>query len=97
VAAVPSGRAKRDDLRGKNPGRYRSGLIHWRPGGPIYSEIRSALYDQPKRPKVVGFIAGLGGRDVPPEEVVTMVERAAATRGKKKSEEFHLIGVRERG
>ena len=66
------------------------------PGGPIYSEIRSALYDQPKRPKVVGFIAGLGGRDVPPEEVVGMVERAAATRGKKKSE-FHLVGVRERG
>jgi pyruvate ferredoxin oxidoreductase alpha subunit len=67
------------------------------PGGPIFSEIRSALYDQPKRPKVVGFIAGLGGRDVPPEEVVAMVERATATRGKKKSEEFHLIGVRERG
>jgi len=67
------------------------------PGGPIFSEIRSALYAQPKRPKVVGFIAGLGGRDVPPEEVVGMVERATAARGKKKSEEFHLVGVRERG
>ena len=67
------------------------------PGGPIYSEIRSALYAQPKRPRVVGFIAGLGGRDVPPEQIVEMVERATAARGKKKSEEFHLFGVRERG
>jgi len=67
------------------------------PGGPIYSEIRSALYAQPKRPRVVGFIAGLGGRDVPPEQVVSMVERATATRGKKKSEEFAMFGVRERG
>lgn len=67
------------------------------PGGPVFSEIRSALYTHPKRPKVVGFIAGLGGRDVPPEQVVAMVERATAARGKKKSEEFYMIGVRERG
>ena len=67
------------------------------PGGPIYSEIRSALYAHPKRPKVVGFIAGLGGRDVPPDQIVAMVDRATAARGKKKIEEFYMIGVRERG
>jgi pyruvate ferredoxin oxidoreductase alpha subunit len=67
------------------------------PGGPVFSEIRSALYTHPKRPKVVGFIAGLGGRDVPPEQVIEMVERATTAKGKKKIKEFDMIGVRERG
>ncbi len=38
------------------------------PGGPVASEVRSALYDMPNRPEVVGFIAGLGGRDILPEQ-----------------------------
>jgi pyruvate ferredoxin oxidoreductase alpha subunit len=63
------------------------------PGGPVYSEVRSALYGYPGRPEVVGFISGLGGRDVPPEQVMEMVERASAKGGKK--EEFQMIGVRE--
>jgi len=65
------------------------------PGGPIYSEVRSALYAHPKRPKVLGFIAGLGGRDVPPEQIMEMVDQGLAKRGKKKTEEFSMIGVRE--
>ncbi|MFA6309744.1 MAG: pyruvate ferredoxin oxidoreductase [Clostridia bacterium] len=34
------------------------------PGGPLASELRSALYDAVDRPKVVDFIAGVGGREV---------------------------------
>jgi pyruvate ferredoxin oxidoreductase alpha subunit len=67
------------------------------PGGPVFSEIRSALYTHPKRPKVVGFIAGLGGRDVPPEKVIEMVDRTTTAQGKKRTKEFDMIGVRERG
>ena len=67
------------------------------PGGPIYSEIRSALYSDSRRPQVMGFIAGLGGRDVPPEHIIEMVDRASKTRGKKGAMEFSLFGVRERG
>lgn len=33
-------------------------------GGPVYHEVRSALYDVPDRPKVMNRIYGLGGRDV---------------------------------
>jgi pyruvate ferredoxin oxidoreductase alpha subunit len=65
------------------------------PGGPIFSEIRSALYDRPKAPDVMGFIAGLGGRDVPPEHIMEMVEIGTAKRGKKKREDFYMIGIRE--
>jgi len=35
------------------------------PGGPVFSEVRAALYDVPKRPKVVNYIIGLGGRGRP--------------------------------
>jgi pyruvate ferredoxin oxidoreductase alpha subunit len=32
-------------------------------GGPLFKEIRAALYDAPARPPVVNYIYGLGGRD----------------------------------
>jgi pyruvate ferredoxin oxidoreductase alpha subunit len=63
-------------------------------GGPVCSEIKAALYQQPKRPRIVSFIAGLGGRDVPPEQFVEMVEQAMKMKGKKKTEEFTTIGIR---
>jgi len=33
-------------------------------GGVLYNEVRSALYDGDKRVPIVGYIAGLGGREV---------------------------------
>jgi pyruvate ferredoxin oxidoreductase alpha subunit len=33
-------------------------------GGPVFSEVRSALYDLPQHPRVVNYIYGLGGRDL---------------------------------
>jgi pyruvate ferredoxin oxidoreductase alpha subunit len=63
-------------------------------GGPVCSEIKAALYQQAKRPRVVSFIAGLGGRDVPPEQFEEMVQQALKTKGKRKVEEFITIGIR---
>ena len=61
------------------------------PGGPVFSEIRSALYDVPKRPKIVNYIIGLGGRDVQVEDFMEMVKRAAKG---KLSEPYVFYGVR---
>ena len=61
------------------------------PGGPLASEIRSALYAQEKRPRVVNFIAGIAGRDVAPEDFVHMVQQAQERPG----EWYELYGVRE--
>jgi len=61
------------------------------PGGPVFSEIRSALYDQPKRPKIVNYIIGLGGRDVTVEGFMDMVRRAAKG---KLTERYEIYGVR---
>ena len=34
-------------------------------GGPVFTDVRSACYDLAKRPHIINFIYGLGGRDVP--------------------------------
>lgn len=38
-------------------------------GGPLFAELRSALFDLEKRPKMVNYIYGLGGRDVRVESI----------------------------
>lgn len=65
------------------------------PGGPVCSEVRSALFGLPKRPKVFGFIAGLGGRDVTVEMFEEMVHQSMEYRKKGKDQFYELIGVRE--
>ncbi len=49
-------------------------------GAPLFTEIRSALYDYDKRPKLVNYVYGLGGRDIKAEhfkEVSGKLERIA--------------------
>lgn len=46
-------------------------------GGPLFAEIRSALYDLPDRPKLVDIVYGLGGRDVKIEDVENVFARLA--------------------
>ena len=36
-------------------------------GGPLFHEIRHILYDTQTRPRMVNYIYGLGGRDMPPK------------------------------
>ncbi len=38
-------------------------------GGPLFLEVRSALYDLEKRPQIVPIIYGLGGRDIFPDNI----------------------------
>lgn len=65
-------------------------------GGVLYNEIRSALYSCANRPPVVGFIAGLGGREVTIEHGVTMLDIVdEAARSGEVDEPVHWIGVRE--
>ncbi|MDH4223978.1 MAG: pyruvate ferredoxin oxidoreductase, partial [candidate division Zixibacteria bacterium] len=40
-----------------------------------YDDIKAALYGKPNQPKVSGFIAGLGGRDIPKESIVKVIEQ----------------------
>ncbi len=65
------------------------------PGGPVCSEVRSALYPLSKKPKVVGFVGGLGGRDITPDGFEEIINRGIEIADKGAGEEFELFGVRE--
>ncbi len=65
------------------------------PGGPVSSEIKSALYREEKRPRVISFIGGLGGRDITPEQFEDMINRGLELAEKGTDEEYEMIGVRE--
>jgi pyruvate ferredoxin oxidoreductase alpha subunit len=43
-------------------------------GGPVFHEVRHLLYDVDKRPFVVNYIYGLGGRDTSPTELRSIYE-----------------------
>ena len=69
-------------------------------GGPVCSELKSALYNKREDLKIVGFIGGLGGRDIQISEFKYMVTQAqekvkAIERGEEV--ETEIIGVREGG
>lgn len=52
-------------------------------GGPIFLEVRSALYEKDQRPPVVNYIYGLGGREVKVDHIKKVVD--------------DLIGIRKTG
>jgi hypothetical protein len=58
------------------------------------SEVRSALYPLPERPNTLGYIIGLGGRDVNPTVFKDIAARAQKEIDQGPKEEFHLYGVR---
>jgi pyruvate ferredoxin oxidoreductase alpha subunit len=65
------------------------------PGGPVCSEVRSALYGEAKKPKVIGFVGGLGGRDITPAEFEEIVNKGIEISEKGSDKEFEIFGVRE--
>jgi len=65
------------------------------PGGPFFSEVKSALYGEDNRPKVVGFVGGLGGRDITVGQFENVVERGIEIVQTGSEQEFEMFGVRE--
>jgi pyruvate ferredoxin oxidoreductase alpha subunit len=64
-------------------------------GGPLYAEVRSALYDLQPRPLVTGYVYGLGGRDIRTDDIAAafheLRDDVAAGR---KDQRSRYIGVR---
>ena len=62
-------------------------------GGPVFMEVRSALYDCDPRPQVLPFIYGLGGRDIFPdniEQAFAELEKAAGSTKRVSTERRYL-------
>jgi len=62
-------------------------------GGIFTQEIRAALWNTKRRTPVFGFIAGIGGRDVTPDTIAEIIERADAI--DVPDEEVYWIGVKD--
>jgi pyruvate ferredoxin oxidoreductase alpha subunit len=65
-------------------------------GGPLFHEIRHAVYDLPDRPKLINRIYGLGGRDMQPhmiDDIYKELQKMAETG--QTADTVQFIGVRE--
>jgi pyruvate ferredoxin oxidoreductase alpha subunit len=58
--------------------------------GPVFPEVRSAMLDAKDAPRVVNYIYGLGGRDVPPADIKNVFRQLAAG----ESDKINFMGVR---
>ena len=63
--------------------------------GPVASELKAALYSEEKRPKVISFVGGLGGRDIRVEEFEYIFLRGVDLAQKGLEVVFETVGIRE--
>ncbi|MBU0671790.1 MAG: pyruvate ferredoxin oxidoreductase [Candidatus Margulisbacteria bacterium] len=61
-------------------------------GGPVFTEVRSALYDLANKPKIINYIYGLGGRDITVEDIHSVF---ADLQKVDKKAQVNYLGVRE--
>jgi pyruvate ferredoxin oxidoreductase alpha subunit len=57
---------------------------------PVTTEIRAVMYNEPQRPRIHCMVAGLGGRDIAPDDVIKIVDTALTA----SDTECHIYGVR---
>ena len=66
------------------------------PGGPVASEIRSALYHLKTKPTITNYICGLAGRDVTQQNFIEMYEQSKSRENDSVNQsEYVFYGVRE--
>jgi len=65
------------------------------PGGPVASEVKSALYGVDGHPIVYDFVAGISGRDVAPTDFIKMTDKAEIEIEEGNKEGYEIYGVRE--
>ncbi|MFC1554201.1 pyruvate ferredoxin oxidoreductase [candidate division KSB1 bacterium] len=83
-------------LRNKLKGKKKVGVIDRNISlgatGIFYQELTSILYDMPERPSVFGFVAGLGGRDVVPADILEIINILESN--DKPSSDIYWIGLK---
>jgi len=65
------------------------------PGGPVASEVKAALYNQAKKPKIVSYVISLGGRDTTVSGFKDIVKKGIEIASKGSKNEYEIYGVRE--
>ncbi|MDD4281032.1 MAG: pyruvate ferredoxin oxidoreductase [Candidatus Methanofastidiosa archaeon] len=62
-------------------------------GGPVFAEVRNALYDAESRPGIVDYIYGLGGRDINAVDIEGVYNRMLSASGRMAGD-VQYLGVR---
>lgn len=66
------------------------------PGGPVASEIRSALYHQDEMPFVTNYVCSLAGRDITADDFIKIYEESkSASEDELKRNDYTIYGARE--
>ncbi|HEY3357694.1 MAG TPA: pyruvate ferredoxin oxidoreductase [Polyangia bacterium] len=65
------------------------------PPGPVASEVKAAFYAEARRPAIVEFMVGLGGRDVPFSDIDNLFNQLCATHETGTVPAPALVGLRE--
>jgi len=65
-------------------------------GGPLFQEIKTAMYDADAKPTLINHIFGLGGRDIFPDDIKNVYKELIdiAESGKVKNQ-INFLGVRD--
>ena len=65
-------------------------------GGPVFVELRSALYELERRPLIVNYIYGLGGREIDVDDIVAVGKKSHEMLEKGEvTQPINFVGVRE--
>jgi pyruvate ferredoxin oxidoreductase alpha subunit len=65
------------------------------PGGPVASEVKAAFYSQARKPKIVGYVISLGGRDTTVSGFKDIVRKGIEIARTGSKNEYEIYGVRE--
>ena len=64
-------------------------------GGPLFADVRNACYELDKRPHIINYIYGLGGRDVRFEDFIFVYDKLEeVVKAGKSGEVYRFVGVR---
>jgi len=69
-------------------------ISHGGPGGPVSSEVKSALFGVRNDVKVIGFVGGLSGRSISVEQFESVIDKGREVAKSGSKEIYETIGIR---
>jgi len=66
-------------------------VLHGTGGGGAFTDVKSALYSMDERPKVLNFITGMGGEDIPIDDLVSIGKKTLNAAKKSLEREVEFI------
>jgi pyruvate ferredoxin oxidoreductase alpha subunit len=63
-------------------------------GGPLFTDIKAALYEAERHPKVINYIYGLGGRDITLRQILNIIRQLEAVGRGEQVEPVQWVGLR---